>query len=100
MPRSRKTSTQPKKKTKQAKPKPRPVYPDFIQNFIDSVETQTSLKVRVDQYTGSTGYHVGVLKMEKNKGRCIWMVGFTTKPEELRMFWDSMAYKSWKEQSA
>jgi hypothetical protein len=54
----------------------------------------------VDQYTGSTGYHVGVLKMEKNKGRCIWMVGYTTKPEELRMFWDSMAYKSWKEQSA
>lgn len=100
MPRSRKTSTQPKKKIKQAKPKPRPVYPEFIENFIQSVESQTNLKVKVDQYSDSSGYHIGVLKMEKNKGRCIWMVGYASNPEELKMFWNSMAYKTWKEQSA
>lgn len=99
MPRPKKTSSQPKRKPKKPIIKPKPVYPEFVQNFINLVESTTPLKVRVDQYSVDSGYHVGVLKKEGTKSRCIWMVGYSTTPEELRMFWDSNAYKTWKEQS-
>jgi len=96
MPRIRKTSTQPKKKVKKFVDKPKPVYPDYIQSFIDEVESKTTLKVKIDQTTTSTSYDVGVLRREKKVYRCIWMVGCVTGPEFLKMFWNSEAYKLYK----
>ena len=94
MPRPKKTSSQPKRKPKKPIVKPKPVYPEFVQNFINLVESTTTLKVRVDQYSVDSGYHVGVLKKEGTKSRCIWMVGYVDKPEYLNQFWSSTAFKS------
>ena len=96
MPKQRKTSTQPKRKPKKPEPIVEKVYPEYIENFKKEVETNTSLKVKVDQYCEGAAYHVGVLKKEKRVYRCIWMVGFVTGPEFLKIFWDSETYKLYK----
>jgi hypothetical protein len=51
MPRIRKTSTQPKRKPKQSPVIVRPVYPEYIENFIKEVESKTHFKVKIDQYS-------------------------------------------------
>lgn len=96
MPRPRKTSTQPKKRTKKFVDKPKPVYPDFIQKFIDDVESKTNFKVKVDQYMEGSAYHVGVLVKKGPRHCCIWMVGFATSSEQLNFFWTSEAYHLYK----
>jgi len=94
MPRPRKTSTQPKRKVKKFVDKPKPVYPEYLQNFINEVETKTSFKVKVDQCSGEKFYDVGILRKEKRVYRCIWMVGSVDKLEYLNQFWKSEAYKT------
>lgn len=92
--RIRKTSTQPKRKVKKPVKIERPVYPDFIENFIKEVESKTFCMVKIDQYTDKNSYHVGVLIKEKNKYRCIWMVSFATDSFHLNQFWNSESYKN------
>ena len=96
MPRSRKTSTQPKKKVKKFVDKPKPVYPDFIQKFIDDVESKTPFKVRIDQYNSDGLHDVSVLQKRGKVYHCIWAVGMVNKQEYLNMFWVSDLYKNWK----
>jgi hypothetical protein len=93
MPRIRKTSTQPKRKVKKIAPKPRPVYPEYIENFIKEVESKTPYSVIADQYSKDSSYNVGVLKKEGRVNRCIWMVQYATGPEHLSVFWNSLAMK-------
>jgi hypothetical protein len=95
MPRSRKTSTQPKRKPKKAIIKPKPVYPDYLQNFINEVESKTTLTVHIDQYSDGNSYHVGVNQKVGNVHRCIWMVGFVDSAVYLTRFWESEAFKSY-----
>lgn len=92
--RIRKTSTQPKRKVKKPIKIERPVYPDFIENFIKEVESKTPCTVKVDQYTEKNAYHIGVLLKIGRSNRCIWMVSFAELPEHLNVFWTSMAYQS------
>jgi hypothetical protein len=94
MPRPRKTSTQPKRKVKKFVDKPKPVYPEYIQSFIEKVESSTPLKVKVDQYTVGSFYNVGVLKKQGKIYRCIWMVGHVDKVDYLNEFWKSESFKS------
>jgi hypothetical protein len=95
MPRIRKTSTQPKRKPQKIVEKPKPVYPEFIQNFISEIESKTPFKVQVDQYSKDSAYHVGVLQKQSKIYRCIWMLNYATNSEELGMFWASDCYKNW-----
>ena len=94
MPRIRKTSTQPKRKPKKPVKIEKPVYPEYIENFIKEIETKTPFTVKVDQYTGSSTYHIGVNTRVGNVARCLWMVGFVDKPEYLATFWESSTYRS------
>lgn len=96
MPR-RKTSTQPKRKAKAPIKIVRPVYPDYIENFIKEVESKTPFKVKVDQYSDGNSYHVGVLTKINKVSRCIWMVNYADLPEHLKPFWTSLAIQSYKE---
>ena len=89
MPRTRKTSTQPKRKPKPSVKVIKPVYPDYIENFIQEVESKTSFTVKVDQYSEGASYHIGVNKKLGKIYRCVWMVGFVTDPEHLKPFWSS-----------
>lgn len=90
----RKTSTQPKRKIKKPVKIERPVYPDYIENFIKEVESKTPCIVKVDQYSENNAYHVGVLIKQGKGHRCIWMVSFAELSEHLNVFWSSMAYQS------
>ena len=94
MPRSRKTSSQPKRKPKKPIKIVKPVYPEFIQNFIQEVESKTSFKVKVDQYEEYSAYHLGVNEIIGKVQRCIWMVDFATSAEHLQPFWSSSAMKN------
>lgn len=96
MPRIRKTSTQPNKKVKKFVDKPKPVYPDFIQKFIDNVESQTPFKVRVDQYNSDGLHNVSILQKQGKVHHCVWAVNFVDKQEYLNVFWTSDFYKNWK----
>ena len=93
MPRHRKTSTQPKRKSKKFEPIVEKIYPEFIENFKKELMKKTSFIIKADQYSEGSAYHVGVLKKQRNTHRCIWMVGFATEPEHLNGFWTSQAYK-------
>jgi hypothetical protein len=97
MPRPKKTSTQPKKRIKKFVDKPKPVYPEFLQKFIEEVESKTIFKVKVDQYMEGSPYHVGVLVKKGPRYGCIWMVGYATTREELNLFWTSESYKNWSQ---
>ena len=90
MPRPRKTSTQPKRKPKKPIKIEKPVYPEYIETFIQEVESKTPFKVKVDQYTKDKAYHIGVNKVLGKIQRCVWMVGFATGPEHLQPFWTSL----------
>jgi hypothetical protein len=94
MPRHRKTSLYPKKKIKKPVKIERPVYPEYIENFIKEVESKTSCIVKVDQYADKNTYHVGVLFKIGRTHRCIWMVSFATEPIHLAQFWTSEAFRS------
>lgn len=93
MPRFRKTSTQPKRKLKKPVKIAKPVYPEYIQKFIQEVESKTPFKVKIDQYEEGAAYHVGVNQIVGRVQRCIWMVGFATGLEHLQPFWSSLAMK-------
>lgn len=83
-----------KKITNKQKPQIKKTYPEYIQNFINKVESETPFKVHIDQYNGDCQYHVGVIKKTQRTNHCIWMVGYVDKPEYLNQFWSSAAYKS------
>ena len=89
MPRHRKTSTQPKRKyNKKTVVIPKKIYPEYVQNFIDEVESKTPYKVTVAQYNEGSGYHVGVCKaIPHGRYHCIWMVSYAKTKEELDQFW-------------
>jgi hypothetical protein len=93
MPKPRKTSTQPKRKIKKFVEKPKPIYPEFIQSFINKVQENSKFLVKVDQYAEGNSYHVAVNIKNGTRQRTIWMVGFATSNIELNVFWDSEAYK-------
>jgi hypothetical protein len=93
MPRFRKTSTQPKRKPKKSVKIVKPVYPEYIEKFIQEVESKTPFKVKIDQYEEGAAYHVGVNQIIGRVQRCIWMVGFATGSEHLQSFWSSLAMK-------
>ena len=93
MPRIRKTSTQPKRKPKVPVKIVKPVYPDYIESFIQEVESKTPFTVKVDQYSEGASYHIGVNQKQGKIYRCIWMVGFVTDPEHLKPFWSSLPMK-------
>lgn len=95
MPRIRKTSTQPKRKVKKIIKIERPIYPEYIENFIKEVENKTLCTVKVDQYADKNSYHVGVLTKEGRRYRCIWMVSFATESVHLASFWNSESYKNY-----
>ena len=99
MPRTRKTSTQPKRKPQKPVKIVKPVYPQFIEDFIKEVESKTSLKVKVDRYMKENSYNVGVNMKVGKVSRCIWMVGVATGSEHLQPFWVSAAMKSWNDKS-
>jgi hypothetical protein len=94
MPRIKKTSSQPKKQIKKFIPKQKPVYPEYIELFIKEVESKTSAIVKVDQYSNTSGYEVGINLKVGKVYRCIWWVGMVTSIDYLNMFWTSDAYKS------
>jgi len=83
----RKTSKYGKRKIKPLPPVVKPVYPEYIQNFINKVESTTPYVVKVDQYTETNSYHVGVLKKIDRVHRCIWMASFVDNLEALDKFW-------------
>lgn len=87
MSKSRKTSSQPKRKPKKIVI-PKKVYPEYIENFIKEVESKTPYKVKADQYNENGPYHIGVNKKNGRVYHCIWMVGYVTGPEFLKSFWD------------
>lgn len=91
MPRFRKTSTQPKRKLKQVPVIVRPTYPEYIENFINDVESKTNFKVKIDQYSEGASHHIGVNKKMGKVYRCIWMVNFATGPADLKPFWTSLS---------
>ncbi len=93
MPRIRKTSTQPKRKAKPAPVIARPVYPDYIENFIKEVESKTPFKVKIDQYSEGASYHIGINQKIGKIYRCVWMVSFVTDQEHLEPFWSSLPMK-------
>ena len=95
MPRHRKTSTQPKRKSKKFEPNVEKIYPEFIENFKKQLSEKTSFILKVDQYSKDSAYHIGVLVKQGRTHRCIWMVGFATCPEHVIPFWTSQAYKEW-----
>ena len=94
MPRSRKTSTQPKRKAKPAPKIIRPAYPEYIETFIRDVESKTHFTVKVDQYSEGSSYHIGVNEKIGKRNHCIWMVGYATGTEHLQPFWTSMAIQN------
>lgn len=96
MPRIRKTSTQPKRKPKPPVKIVKPVYPDYIENFIQEVESKTPFTVKIDQYSEGASYHIGVNKKIGKIHRCVWMVGFVTSPEHLKPFWNSLSVETIK----
>ena len=83
----RKTSKYGKRKIKPLPPVVKPVYPEYIQNFINKVESTTPYVVKVDQYTETNSYHVEVLKKIDRVHRCIWMASFVDNLEALDKFW-------------
>lgn len=94
MARSRKTSTQPKRKVKKPVQIVRPVYPEYIEKFISEVTSKTKCTVKVDQYSEGSFYHVGVNVKIGKINRCIWMVNFAENGEHLAPFWKSESYAS------
>jgi hypothetical protein len=90
MPRIRKKSTQPKRKPKKPIKIEKPVYPEYIETFIQEVESKTPFTVKVDQYTKDKAYHIGVNQKIGRVFRCVWMVGFVMGPEHLQSFWTSL----------
>lgn len=94
MPRSKKTSSQPKKKTPKTVKVVEKIYPEFIEKFKKEIKEKTPFTVKVDQYGGNNSYHVGVLRQNGQRKHCIWMVGYATGPEFLKPFWTSIAFKS------
>jgi acyl-CoA thioesterase len=67
---------------------PKKIYPEYVQNFIDEVESKTPYKVSVAQYNEGSGYHVGVCKaIPHGRYHCIWMVSYAKIKEELDQFW-------------
>lgn len=100
MPRIKKTSSQPKRKPKPQVVVAKPVYPEYLEDFIKEVESKTPFKVKVDQYAEGNSYHVGVNEKNGKLYRCIWMVGFVNGPELLKEFWSSMAVKHLKLKSS
>lgn len=94
MPRSRKTSTQPKRKIKPPVKIERAVYPDYIETFIKEVETKTPFTVKVDQYAEKNSYHIGVNQKLGKIQRCVWMVNFATEIHHLTPFWTSLAMQA------
>lgn len=96
MPRSRKTSSHPKRKIIKPIKIKKPVYPEYIENFIKEVESKTVCKVKVDIGTEDTSYNVGVLMPVGKRHRCIWMVNFATETIHLAQFWNSEAFRSIK----
>jgi hypothetical protein len=90
----RKTSKYGKRKPKLLPPVVKPVYPEYIQNFIAKVESTTSYVVKVDQYTETNSYHVGVLKKIDKVHRCVWMASFVDEPKWLDVFWTSESFKN------
>jgi hypothetical protein len=95
MPRIRKTSTQPKRKSKKPEPIVEKVYPEYIENFKKELKEKTPFTLKVDQYSKDAAYHIGVLAKQGRTHRCIWMVGFATGPEYTNQFWTSQVYKEW-----
>ena len=88
MPRIRKTSTQPKRKPKKAPVIPKKIYPEFVENFRQEVESKTPFKVIVTEFNEGSGYQVGVLKsMPSGVFHCIWAASYAKTPEELARFW-------------
>ena len=96
MPKPKKTSSQPKKRIKKFVDKPKPVYPEFLQKFINDVQSQTQFKVKIDQYGEGAAYHVGILVKNGSRHNCIWMVNYSTNIEQLNCFWNSEAYQLYK----
>jgi hypothetical protein len=96
MPRIRKTSLQPKRKPAKSVKIVKPVYPEYLQNFIDRVEKETPYKVHITQYAEESSYNVGVNKKVGKVYHCIWAVGFVTDPLLLQQFWTSAAFKGIK----
>lgn len=96
MPRIKKTSSQPKRKLKKPVKIVKPVYPEYLQNFINRIETETIYTVKVDQYTETNSYHIGVNKKIGNVHRCIWAANFVDTIEQLENFWISEAFKAEK----
>lgn len=99
MPRIRKTSTQPKRKPKQSPVIVRPVYPEYIENFIKEVESKTHFKVKIDQYSEGASYHIGVNEKIGKIYRCVWMVNFATGPEHINPFWTSLPMESYNKKA-
>ena len=89
MAKTRKTSKYGKRKVKPLPPVVKPVYPEYIQNFINKVESTTAYIVKIDQYNGTNSYHVGVLKKLDKIHRCIWMASFVDNSEALDRFWSA-----------
>ena len=96
MPRIKKTSSQPKRKPRKPIIIVKPVYPDYLQNFINRIEKETVYTVKVDQYTETNSYHIGINKKIGNVHRCIWAANFVDVPEQLENFWISEAFKAEK----
>ena len=90
----RKTSKYGKRKSKPLPPVAKPVYPEYIQNFINKVESTTPYIVKVDQYSGTNSYHIGVLKKIDKVHLCIWMASFVNEPKCLEVFWTSESFKN------
>ena len=94
MPRIKKTASQPKRKPRTPVKIVRPVYPDFIENFIKEVETKTPFTVKVDQYSEKNMYNVGVNKKEGKSQRCVWYANYAIDSSSLTHFWTSLAMQA------
>ena len=93
MPRFRKTSTQPKRKPKPLLKIEKPVYPEYIENFILEVESKTPFKVKIDQFGGSGYFHIGINEKHGKHYHCVWMVDYCTGIDQLKPFWSSLPVK-------
>lgn len=99
MPRIKKTSSQPKRKPKPPIKIVRPIYPEYIENFIREVESKTPFTVKIDKYGEKETYHIGVNKKEGKTHRCLWMASYVTEAEHLVHFWTSAVIQNMNNKS-
>jgi len=98
MPRIKKTSSQPKRKTKKTIVIPEKIYPLFIEEFKKELSSKTPFFLKIDEYGGKDFYQIGIIQKIGKANRCIWMVDNAKSIEDLSMFWKSETYKNWTQQ--